>query len=256
MDNTFIFKRYEIKYLIDEEQRALIQKDLDKYMTPDPHGKSTICNVYYDTPDYRLIRTSLEKPKYKEKIRMRSYGPVDSADQVFLELKKKYDGVVYKRRIELPEEEATAFMSSKDSQGDGSQIAREITYCKNFYKDLCPAVHLSYDRCAYFSKDDPNLRITFDQNIRWRNYDVSLTTQPGGRPLLRKGQYLMEVKTATALPLWLVKTITEGEMRKASFSKYGMAYMLEEKLMAKSWNFQPKEAPIVMPHKSLKAFVN
>ena len=126
MENN-IFQRHEVKYLVDSRQRALIEQAFRMYMAPVPHGESTICNVYYDTPDYRLIRRSLEKPIYKEKLRMRSYGPVLDTGEVFLELKKKYDGVVYKRRIQLTQWEAEAYMAGRIPLPDDSQIGREIT---------------------------------------------------------------------------------------------------------------------------------
>ena len=257
MKDLFTFKRFEIKYLIDEEQMALVQEALDKYMVPDPHGESTICNIYYDTPDFRLIRTSLEKPKYKEKLRLRSYGQVEKDQKVFLELKKKFDGVVYKRRIELPAEDAENYMLDAKDNGNSlpedSQIGREIAYFNKYYGTIVPAVHLSYDRSAYFSNEDPNLRITFDKNIRWRDWDLSLTSKPGGEPILKEGQYLMEVKTSTGLPIWLMEIISKGEMIKASLSKYGRAYetLLERKLAARNWDFRPMEMPSVMPHRKL-----
>ena len=123
MENN-IFQRHEVKYLVDSRQRALIEQAFRMYMAPDPHGESTICNVYYDTPDYRLIRHSLEKPVYKEKLRMRSYGTVSDRDTVFLELKKKYRGVVYKRRIQLPQWQAEAYMAGRMPLLDNSQIGR------------------------------------------------------------------------------------------------------------------------------------
>ena len=203
-----------------------------EHMTPDPHGQSTICNIYYDTPDFKLIRRSLEKPIYKEKLRVRSYGKVNSSDDVFVELKKKYKGVVYKRRIELTENMATAYLSGPTKTGTNLwlpevrdiQIAKEIDYFKSFYKGLAPRVYLSYDRCAYFSKTDPNLRITFDRHIRWRNTNLSLTSEPGGIDLLDRGYSLMEIKTAEGLPMWIVEILNKGDMKKASFSKYGKAY--------------------------------
>ena len=240
MSENQTFERYEIKYMLDYDQRKYIEKKMMEHMTPDPHGQSTICNIYYDTPDFRLIRNSLEKPLYKEKIRMRSYGKVTPTDNVFLELKKKYKGVVYKRRIETTEHLATTYMEGS-AYGESAlwlpkprdrQIVKEIDYARNFYPGLAPRVHLSYDRCAYFSKDDPNLRVTFDRHIRWRNDDLSLTSEPGGEDLLDRGYSLMEIKTATALPLWMVDILSETKLRKASFSKYGKAYesiLIEER---------------------------
>ena len=223
MENN-IFQRHEIKYLVDGRQRALIEQVFRMYMAPDPHGDSTICNVYYDTPDYRLIRHSLEKPVYKEKLRMRSYGPVPDTGSVFLELKKKYKGVVYKRRIQLPQWQAEAYMAGRMPLLDDSQIGREIDYFKTFYRDLEPAVFLCYDRSAYFSRTDSGLRATFDKNIRWRVEDMSLTAPAGGQPLLLSCQSLLEIKTAGAIPLWLVRTLTESGVQQSSFSKYGEAY--------------------------------
>ena len=222
--STEVFQRHEIKYLLNPMQRAFLCKALEEYMVPDPHGESTICNVYYDTPDYRLIRRSLEKPVYKEKIRIRSYGACQPEDSIFLELKKKYDGVVYKRRIEIKEKDAVSFLQGTAPLPADSQIAREIQYFCQFYGPLEPAVHLCYDRCAYYSKTDPDLRITFDQNIRWEKTHLSLTDLPKGKDLLEPKQSLLEIKTASALPLWLTRALSEAKIHPVSFSKYGTVY--------------------------------
>lgn len=120
-----IFKRHELKYLITAEQREYIEKAICEYMMPDEYGESTICNIYYDTDNYRLIRRSIEKPMYKEKLRLRSYGKSADDKTVFLELKKKYDGVVYKRRISLPCKDAVDFMEGKADLKEDTQIGRE-----------------------------------------------------------------------------------------------------------------------------------
>ena len=228
-----VFERHEIKYMITDEQREKILKGLEGRMIPDPHGESTICNVYYDTPDFRLIRRSLEKPKYKEKIRLRSYGTPGENTIVFLELKKKYKGVVYKRRIELPEKSAEEYMAGKLSvdelmkviAGESCpQIVKELDYFRQFYANLKPEVYLCYDRSAYFSEEDDSLRITFDKNIRWRTDNVSLREGPGGKDLLDQNASLMEIKTSSAMPVWLMKILSEAEARPSSFSKYGRAY--------------------------------
>lgn len=223
MENN-IFQRREIKFLTDTRQRALLEQAFRGRMAPDPHGESTVCNIYYDTPDYRLVRRSLEKPVYKEKLRMRSYGRVEEDDTVFLELKKKYKGVVYKRRIALPEREAAAYMNGLAPLREDSQIGRELDYFRRFYGDLSGAVYLCYDRSAWFSAEDPNFRVTFDRNIRWRGEELRLTAPVGGEALLLPGQSLFEVKTADAIPLWLVEVLDAAQIRQASFSKYGEAY--------------------------------
>lgn len=219
-----IFQRRESKFLVDARQRALLEQAFRGRMAPDPHGESTICNVYYDTPDYRLVRASLEKPVYKEKLRMRSYGRVQPGDQVFLELKKKYDGIVYKRRIALTQGDAARFMAGLAPLPRDSQIGRELDYCRRFYRELGPAVYLCYDRSPYYAVNDPDFRVTFDRNIRWRREEMSLTAAPGGAALLLPGQSLLEVKTAEAIPLWLAETLDRAQVRPASFSKYGEAY--------------------------------
>jgi len=227
-----IFKRYEYKYLLNRAQRRYVEDHLAGRMRPDQYGETTICNVYYDTPDYRLIRKSIEKPVYKEKLRLRSYGRATEDGTVFLELKKKYDGIVYKRRISLKESEAEQYLSGEAPLPKSGQIEREIDYFRWYYGTLQPAMYLCYDRIAWYSADDPNLRITFDRNIRFRQGDHSLESLPGGRQLLDVGQSLMEIKVAGAMPLWLVDILNEANIRKTPFSKYGKAYsiLLEEML--------------------------
>ena len=226
------FKRVEMKYRLNSEQRAALEALLQKHMVPDAHGESTICNIYYDTPDFRLIRKSIEKPVYKEKLRLRSYGRVSPDDKVFLELKKKYKGVVYKRRISLKEKNAMAFLNGekvlKTDHEDfkKNQISKEIMFFVRSYPFLRPAIYLCYDRTAYFSKDDPSLRMTFDRNIRYRTEDFSLTSEPGGEQLLAPGESILEIKASDGLPLWLVDALDENEIRKNAFSKVGSAYQV------------------------------
>lgn len=220
-----IFMRYEIKYMVTDEQRWQIEYAMRDDMIPDEFGESTVCNVYYDTPDYRLIRCSLEKPVYKEKLRVRSYGTAGSEDKVFLELKKKYNSVVYKRRISLREDEAEGYMDGSASLPTPSQIGNEIDYFRKLYGVIVPAMHISYDRSPFFCKNDPNLRITFDRNVLWRETDLSLSVPPYGMSLLKDGYSLMEIKTAGGLPLWLTHLLTKNRLFKTSFSKYGNAYL-------------------------------
>lgn len=222
--NGYTFERRELKYRITDAQRAALEAAFDARMVPDEYGESTICNIYYDTADYRLIRASLEKPAYKEKLRLRSYGATEPGGEVFLELKKKYKGIVYKRRITLPEDAAGELIAGRAPLGEHGQIGREIEYFTAFYAPLLPAVHLSYERSAWFSREDRDLRITFDKNIRFRQEDVSLTLPAGGRCILPEGESLMEIKAAAALPLWLVSELDTLGIYQSTFSKYGEAY--------------------------------
>ena len=227
-----VFQRRELKFLLNEDQCAIVQEALHNRMTPDTYGLNTICNLYYDTPDYRLIRHSLSRPVYKEKIRLRSYGMAKPDADVFLELKKKYKGVVYKRRVKVTEPEATAFMNKHGPLRQQNQISREILYFRDFYQILSPRVYLCYDREAWYDPVDSGFRMTLDRNVRYRTTDLSLTSPFGGRTILEPGQTLLEVKAEGAVPLWLVELLTREQIYKQSFSKYGRAYlqMLTERL--------------------------
>lgn len=223
MSYQTVFKRYEVKYLISYTQQQLIKRRMSDYMDCDEYGKSTVCNIYFDTPSFLLIRRSLEKPVYKEKLRLRSYGVATSDSTVFLELKKKYKSVVYKRRMESSEKEAMRYLCKGAPLSD-TQISREIDYFTHQYNALQPAAFLSYHREAFCAKSDPEFRITFDENILWRDYDLSLCVGLHGEPILNSGQVLMEIKTGVALPLWMANVLSENQIYKTSFSKYGNAY--------------------------------
>lgn len=225
MLNPYFFKRYELKYLITQKQKSILLDAMGAYMQEDAFGRSTICNVYYDTPDSLLIRRSLEKPVYKEKLRVRSYGTATPEKEVFVELKKKYKGVVYKRRVSVKQSRAEAYLDYHVPLPVQNQITEELDYFLAFYKELKPAVFLSYEREAFYGRDDEDLRITFDENILWRDEDISLCSRPYGTPILDKDMVLMEIKVANAMPLWLSGLLSEEGIYKTSFSKYGQAYL-------------------------------
>ena len=219
-----VFKRYELKYLLTEAQKQAILRELSSHMAPDQYGQTTIRNIYFDTPNHRLIRRSIEKPVYKEKLRIRSYAQAEQDSIVFVELKKKFDSVVYKRRVAVTEAEATAWLCHRKFSPSPSQITREIDYFLDFYGVLQPAVFLSYDRQAFYGIEEPKLRITFDENILCRTDRLSLCQAPEGTPILPPGLTLMEVKAPGSIPLWLTRILTENHIFKTSYSKYGIAY--------------------------------
>ncbi len=218
-----VFKRYELKYLITKEQKELIISGIQPYMALDKYGRTTIRNLYFDTDDYRLIRHSIEKPQYKEKLRVRSYCQAVADSTVFVELKKKYKRVVYKRRIGLPEHIAMCWLCSK-SKGKQTQISNEIDYFLEYYKTLHPTVFLSYEREAYYTKEKSDFRLTFDNNILFRTEDLSLKSEVYGTPILEDHLVLMELKCSGGIPLWLTKILSENHIYKTSFSKYGTVY--------------------------------
>lgn len=187
------FQRYEKKYLLNPEQYQKIRAGLAPYMEADEHGRYTICNLYYDTPDFQLIRASLDKPVYKEKLRMRSYGVPADGDSVFVELKKKYKGVVYKRRTVLEAGEALDYLAGRCSPRAKDQICREIDWFLGRYHPV-PQVFIAYDREALAGLEDRVLRVTFDIDLRWRDTALDLRSGDGGERITSRDQILMEIK--------------------------------------------------------------
>ncbi len=217
-----IFKRLEVKYLLSEDQYIKLRKRLADYMQDDEYGLSTISSIYYDTDNYDVIRTSLEKPEYKEKLRLRVYGEVKPDSTAYLELKKKYDGVVYKRRITLKLNEALNYLNNGVYPSKDSQILREIDYFIKYYRPT-KKTYIAYDRIAMYGLKDPDLRITFDKEIR-ASFDKETPEDPKDtKPVIAKGERLMEIKAQGSMPLWLVNILSELKIYPSSFSKYGMA---------------------------------
>lgn len=217
------FKRYEKKYCLTTAQQQAILQGMQPYMQKDAYGQYTICNIYYDTADWRLIRTSLEKPLYKEKLRVRSYGTPAPDGNVFVEIKKKYDGVVYKRRITTRADEVDYLLGGFYPAGRLDQIGREIQWFQRMNRTR-PQVFIGYDRLAFAGIEDPDLRITFDTNIRWRTNDLDLRCGDYGAPLGGYGDVLMEIKIPGTAPLWLAHLLSETGVFSTSFSKYGSCY--------------------------------
>jgi len=224
-----VFQRYEIKYLFDNACAARIFGGMLPFMEEDAYGETTIRNLYFDTGDFRLIRTSIDKPVYKEKLRLRSYKQAVGGDTVFAELKKKYRSVVFKRRLPLTADAAEDWLCGAGEPPRDTQIAREIEAVRAFYGELSPKVFLSYDRKAFYSKTDPSLRVTFDRNVRFRTDDLTLGGDASGRLILPDGLVLMEVKCAGGMPLWLTHLLASERLYKTPFSKYGMAYQMINK---------------------------
>lgn len=219
----YVFQRYEKKYLLNKKQYERLCEMIKPYMQEDTYGKHTICNLYYDTDQFDLIRASIDKPPYKEKLRLRSYGVPKMEDTVFLELKKKVQGIVYKRRISMSCQKALSFINSSQEIKNKDQIMKEIDYFLQYYP-IKEKVYIAYDRIAYFWKFQADFRITFDFHIRWRTHQLGLDYGDYGQYLLDEDQVLMEIKMPTAMPLWLSKALTELQIYPTSFSKYGMCY--------------------------------
>lgn len=217
------FKRYEEKYLLTSSQYRAFLKGMQEYMKPDQYGKTTNCNIYYDTDCWDLIRKSIEKPVYKEKLRVRSYGIPKAEDNVFIEIKKKYDDVVYKRRISMPCGDSERYLTGKLHGWVNSQIGMEIEYFQKIHQAK-PKVYIAYDRTSFAGIDNADLRITFDRNIRFREYDLDLRCGDYGEKMLSEGTVLMEIKIPGTAPLWLAHLLSELKIRPTSYSKYGTYY--------------------------------
>lgn len=224
MANQTVFQRYELKYMMTLEQKEKILKIMEPYMALDKYGRTIIRNIYFDTDNYRLIRHSIEKPAYKEKLRIRSYSQAGPDSEVFVELKKKYKHVVYKRRIAIPEIKAMELVCDQKHCEKENQISKEIDYFVKYYENLHPAAFISYEREAYYSKDGTDFRVTFDDHILFRETDLSLEAEVGGVSILEEGNVLMEIKCSGGIPLWMTQFLSKEHIYKTSFSKYGTAY--------------------------------
>lgn len=219
-----VFQRYELKYLLTVQQKEAVLETMAPYMSMDEYGRTTIRNIYFDTDNYRLARHSIERPAYKEKLRIRSYSKAAPDSTVFVELKRKYDAIVYKRRMPLAEAEAMDWVSGQMHCKAHNQISREIDYFLTYYETLHPVVFLSYEREAFYAMDGSDFRVTFDDHILCRREEMSLEADVWGTPLLPEGKTLMEIKCSGGIPLWMTHILSHKRIYKTSFSKYGAAY--------------------------------
>ncbi len=230
MEATYTFKRIEKKYLLSEAQYMALFQRTGTHLKPDAFGRSTVLSLYLDTPDHRIIRNSIEAADYKEKLRLRSYGTVKADGTVFLELKKKFGGVVYKRRAAMTLKEAERYLRMGIKPFE-SQIMSEIDWAMRLYGRPAGAMMIACEREAWFDEAHPDLRLTFDRNIRYRETELRLDSGSAGIGLLPEDTVLLEIKTAGAMPLWLADALDAEKILPGRFSKYGSAYLrtLEEK---------------------------
>ncbi|MBR1585808.1 MAG: polyphosphate polymerase domain-containing protein [Clostridia bacterium] len=219
------FARVEIKYMLTPDQQAAMADGLRQYgFQWMDFGDPAVQSLYYDTPDHRLIRDSLERPMYKEKLRLRAYGRPGAQTTSFVEVKKKYDGVVYKRRVALPLQAAYQGLSGGCLPPEAGQVGREAQWMVKRY-GLIPSAVIAYDRDAWFSDQWPDVRITFDRNLTFRDHDFDLRANACGLPLMKPDQRLMEIKTSGVYPLWLARLLWDTQVKRIHYSKYGLAYL-------------------------------
>lgn len=223
------FKRREMKFLLTEEQFKIISEGIAPYMTEDEFGLHTIMNIYFDNDNDDLIRHSLGKPKFKQKMRLRAYGKAAADnDKAFLEIKKKYRGITYKRRLEMSYKELFDYAALGILPEKKGQVFEEIDYLKN-QMNLVPRIVICYDRAAFFGNDDKEFRVTFDSGVRYRTDDLDLRSGDYGELLSAAPYRIMEVKSASSIPMWLVNILSKNKIYHGSFSKYGTIYQSELK---------------------------
>lgn len=238
-----VFRRTETKYLLTPETYEKLLEIIEPYLEKDQYFKNTNCSLYFDDHANTLAVRSLEKPLYKEKVRLRSYGVPTLDDIVFLEIKKKYNGVGGKRRVPVKLRDFYAWEESNKKQPlspDNLQISEELKYLFESY-NLEPKLYLAYDRTSYVDKEDPHFRVTFDQKVRSRQTDLKLESGDQGEMYFKKGEIVMEVKAENAYPLWFVHALSRLRIYPASFSKYGRVMQkLESEGKVIFWE-RPKE---------------
>lgn len=223
------FNRIEKKYIIDQSKYELLTRAFNQHLNDDfkNHETYKISNVYYDTEDNLLIKKSIAKPKFKQKLRLRAYGKANDDSIIFLEIKKKINGYVNKRRTKIKVSEARDLVENNllpdIHEYHNEQVLKEIQYFTKQYL-LKPAVYLYYEREVFSSLDKDGLRITFDKNIRTRRNHVDITDLSDASLLLEGNLYVLEIKTNSNMPFWLTETLNELEIFSTSFSKYGSEF--------------------------------
>lgn len=221
-----VFQRLEKKYIITQEQMELLIKKAGDKLKNDVFDAATICNIYFDTDQYSLINASVQKPPYKEKLRMRSYGIPNADSNVYLEIKKKYKGIVNKRRISMPLSQAQRLLNDNMLPCHNTQIQAELAYFMEYHKPK-PKVFIAYERMALIGRIDQELRITFDSHIRRRHDQLDFTCGTYGKEILPQNQILMEIKVPGAYPLWLTHILSDMKLYPTSFSKYGSVFLAD-----------------------------
>ena len=218
------FSRVETKYMLSADQIPEIEKVLmDHGLIKMDFGNTLIQSLYYDTPDHLLIRQSLERPGFKEKLRLRTYGEAYSGSSAYLEMKRKYKGIVYKRRTMMSLQAAMKVPEKADMPDSAGQTGREILWMVKRYHPV-PAVVIRCNREQWIHSVNSEFRITIDRDICFRNWNLDLRANESHIPLTDASQRLMEIKAGNAIPRWLVKILWETGSQHVHYSKYGLAY--------------------------------
>jgi len=221
--------RTETKYLVHVENFNAIRDAFSEYLEKDKYYFYKVHNIYFDNADNQIISHSIEAPEYKEKLRMRMYEHPGAVFQdAYIELKKKYLGVVYKRRKKLDLDAARQAIAQDVGCIDSEcQVMREILFYMK--KTACyPKIYLSYERYSYYATEDSGLRVTFDTNIVSRRENLKFASSKEDSVPLLKNHMILEIKTCNYYPLWLIKILNDYKIYPTSFSKYGKIFEAEK----------------------------
>lgn len=238
-----VFKRHEMKYLLTDEDREQFEREMAGHMVPDAYGDSHISSIYFDTPTGLIARLSIEGNAYKEKLRVRSYGVTNPDTTVFVEIKKKVNGITYKRRVPARADIAMERLCAGSFPGD-DQISREINWLVRHYEGLAPSILVTYNRCAYYACDDADFRLTLDRNVRWIDRSDPVEENPAGGELLGPDRTILEIKTGTAVPMWVIDFLERREIRQTSFSKFERSFVSREMLRLEAGEGQTGTLPV------------
>ncbi len=210
------FQRYEKKFHLHKETYQSMLEELHGHIVEDDYHSYTISNVYYDNEDNKIIRHSISKPVFKQKLRIRSYDN----ENLFFEIKKKYRSQVFKRRVVI---KADDYYNNDFSKVADKQTLSEIEYFIEYHK-VFPKVALKYSRVAYKGIEDENLRITFDSQLKYSTTNLDIRQKDNTLKDELDGSYIMEIKVEGAVPVWLSMILDKLKIYSTPFSKYGYCY--------------------------------
>lgn len=223
-----VFTRREQKYLITKQQYQALIKKLNYRMRPDLNGidgRYTVTSLYFDNEDRDIYYETKNRLRFRQKLRLRVYDDTDINGTAFFEVKQKHNKVVNKRRMILPLQEAYRYLSYSPGESregyetSNTQVLREIDHFRWLYQ-LEPEMIVSYDRHALHEIDNPDLRITFDFNMRTRNDNFAVEDGPYGDNFVDTDLVILEVKVDDSVPLWLTRILQEVQCDQRGASKF------------------------------------
>jgi len=221
-----VFDRWELKYVVTVKQMYQLMHALKNYVVLDENGDDglyKIKSIYYDSHDFKFYHEKMNGNKYRQKVRLRGYNNVAYNDDVYFEIKQRYNTTVQKRRAELKLSDAYELMKhplDAEQYADKKRIVLdEIRYLSSMHALEAKAI-VSYDRKAYMGKYEDGLRITFDTNLKCRKENLNLEEYHKEKYFVHPSLAVLEIKTNEKVPIWLVSLIQRFEIEAHRVSKY------------------------------------